>query len=312
MYGVCVNRLKPNEQNGETGQSPVGLLARLDDVEIMLYSLKSGDVIWLSPADNPLTKEFFYIQSGALELMLDDETVRLTAGESFTASGLIEDVRVATDCDTTVINVVTAPTFDTAVDFENKLKKLLLQINEKDNYTYQHSGNVMRYSVKLYEALKKGSESVTMDDLVVASLFHDVGKCFVPDEVLKKRGALERSEARFIARHPLDSARLLRPRFGEHVAEIAFNHHEREDGSGYPRGLSGDEISLPAKIVAVADAFDAMTTDRGYNTVKTFDEAAAELAALDEQYDLKVTRALCELVRAGALQPEEGGGNETV
>jgi len=89
------------------------------------------------------------------------------------------------------------------------------------------------------------------------------------------------------------------------VAEIAMNHHERLDGSGYPRGLTAEDISLPARIVAVADAFDAMTTDRGYNKVKTFERAAEELASLDEKFDSMVTKALCRLIERDALQTEE-------
>jgi len=94
------------------------------------------------------------------------------------------------------------------------------------------------------------------------------------------------------------------------VAEIARNHHERLDGSGYPCGLSGEEISLPAKIVAVADVFDAMTSERGYNAVKSFEEAAGELCSLSGKFDPYITGALRDLVAGGALRREEKEANE--
>jgi len=137
-----------------------------------------------------------------------------------------------------------------------------------------------------------------------------VGKCFVPVEVLQKTDELDASDVRYILRHPMDSGRLLCPEFGEQVAEIARNHHERLDGSGYPCGLSGEEISLPAKIVAVADVFDAMTSERGYNAVKSFEEAAGELCSLSGKFDPYITGALRDLVAGGALRREEKEANE--
>lgn len=98
---------------------------------------------------------------------------------------------------------------------------------------------------------------------------------------------------------------MLLPECGEQIAEIARNHHERLDGSGYPRGLTGEDISLSSQIAAVADVFDAMTTDRGYHTVKTFQEAATELASLTQEFDRGITTVLQQLVASGAL--DEGG-----
>jgi HD-GYP domain-containing protein (c-di-GMP phosphodiesterase class II) len=109
-----------------------------------------------------------------------------------------------------------------------------------------------------------------------------------------------------IYHHPIDSARLLTPKYGDRVAEIARDHHEREDGSGYPFGLSSDEISTEAKILAVADCFDAMTTDRGYNRVMTFEEAADELRGLTDKLDSQITSLLYDLVKDGRISPNGG------
>ncbi|MPN36155.1 hypothetical protein SDC9_183662 [bioreactor metagenome] len=113
---------------------------------------------------------------------------------------------------------------------------------------------------------------------------------------------------RYILRHPIDSGRMLLPNFGEQIAEIARNHHGRLDGSGYPRGLRSEDISLSSQIVAVADVFDAMTSDRGYNVVKTYTQAAEELASLSHQFDSRITSVLMHLVSSGALEEGVGSG----
>lgn len=169
---------------------------------------------------------------------------------------------------------------------------LLMQLSQHDDRTARHSRAVMRYALALRQALGAQGESVDERQLMLAALLHDVGKCAVPIEILRKKAALTQAEYRLIQRHPLESERMLLPCFGADIARIAGSHHERLDGSGYPRGLRGGQISLAARIVAVADAFDAMTSDRGYNTVKTPAQAAQELMQKREQYDPNVTAAL--------------------
>ena len=197
------------------------------------------------------------------------------------------------------------PAYEAVSQFEESLNDLLNRVNEKDHYTFRHSKAVLRYSLALYDAMQDDCPPIPRDDLAVAALFHDIGKCFVPVEILQKPDRLDHAELRYILRHPMDSGRMLLPKFGEQIAEIARNHHERLNGSGYPRGLRAEDISLSSQIVAVADVFDAMTTDRGYNTVKTFSEAAAELVSLPEEFDSRITQVLDRLVTNGAL--EEGG-----
>jgi HD-GYP domain-containing protein (c-di-GMP phosphodiesterase class II) len=206
--------------------------------------------------------------------------------------------------DTEILYVTNCPAFEQVQDVDVSLKELLTRINEKDHYTSRHSKAVLQYSLAIYDAMQDRGPDISREDLAFAALFHDVGKCFVPVEILQKPDKLEQAELRFILRHPVDSGRMLLPKFGEQIAEIARNHHERLDGTGYPRGLRAEDISLSSQIVAVADAFDAMTSNRGYNIVKTFLEAAEELATLPHQYDTRITSVLMQLVSSGAL--EEG------
>ena len=301
MDGVFVN--KKNATKLEAGLDTVRLtlLAKSGDLEIMEQMLVAGAIVWLKPAEDLEAMEFFLIQSGQIEFDLDGEYQRLTAGDSFYVSALSRDILVKTPEETKLLYISNRPIFDSIFGFQDDLTKLLVQINEKDNYTYKHSCSVMRYSVKLFEALPDFCRGMSTDDIVVASLFHDVGKCFEPDSVLKKNGRLEGGDFRYIRRHPIDSARLLKPHFGDGIAEIAQNHHERMDGSGYPFGLEGRDISHAARIVAVADCFDAMTSDRGYNEVMSFEASSAELFDMKEKYDRTVTQELEELVKYGKI-----------
>lgn len=302
MDGVFVN--KKNTTKLEAGFDTVrlALLAKSGDLEIMEQTLIKGATVWLKPSDDPEALEFFLVQSGQIEFDADGETQMLVPGDSFYCADLRRDILMKTPEETKLLYISNRPIFDSMFGFQDDLIKLLKQINEKDNYTFRHSCSVMKYSVKLFESLPDFCRGMATNDIVVAALFHDVGKCYVPDNVLKKNGMLEGDDFRFIRRHPIDSARLLKPQYGEDVAEIARNHHERMDGTGYPYGLEGRDISHAARIIAVADCFDAMTSERGYNKVMTFEDSAAELYDMKEKYDRTVTKELDALVRCGTIE----------
>lgn len=305
MEGIKFHRLGQSfEESGGSGPATV-LLSKQGDLEIMSHKIGGEFVVWLMPASDPTAMEFFFVHEGGVELALDDGVVSLGPGESFTVSGLAREIPVKMLGDTRILYVTNCPAFESVAQFEESLIALLVRINEKDHYTYKHSGSVLKYALCLYDAMESQMENVSRNDMAVAALFHDVGKCFIPVEILQKPEALEPAETRYILRHPLDSGRMLRAEFGEAVAETAMNHHERLDGSGYPRGLMAEDIGLPARVIAVADAFDAMTTYRGYNRVKSFEEAAEELTGLCDQFDCKVAETLLQLVRNGTIKKED-------
>ncbi len=305
MDGIQFNQKAGLGEFSAENEPSAQLLAKQGDLEVMLYRITGESVVWLYPASDPNAIEYFFIHEGGVDLAMGDGLRSLGAGESFTVSGLKQDVPVKMHGDTLILYVTNCPAYESVAHFDESLQELLTRINEKDHYTSRHSKAVLQYSLALYDAMQDRGPDITRDDLAIAALFHDVGKCFVPVEILLKPDRLEQSELRYILRHPVDSGRMLLPNFGEQIAEIARNHHERLDGSGYPRGLQADDISLSSQIVAVADSFDAMTSDRGYNVVKSFLEAAEELASLSHQFDTRITGVLMQLVSSGAL--EEGG-----
>jgi HD-GYP domain-containing protein (c-di-GMP phosphodiesterase class II) len=158
----------------------------------------------------------------------------------------------------------------------------------KDAYSGGHGRRVARYAVVLAEALERPDEEV--ETIRQAALLHDIGKLGIPDTILTKPGELEGSEWSAVLRHPDQGADILAasPQL-RHLAPIVRAHHERLDGSGYPLGLAGDAIPLPARVIAVADVFDALTSNRAYRMAITPTEAAVVIrAAAGSHYDAEV------------------------
>jgi putative nucleotidyltransferase with HDIG domain len=156
------------------------------------------------------------------------------------------------------------------------VRALAAALDARDPYTAGHSERVSILAVAMGEELQLDSD--TKETLRLGALLHDIGKIGVPDEVLRKSGTLSASEFEAIKTHPSAGARILRsiPFLAPHIPMVEL-HHERPDGLGYPYGLRGDEIPLAARIVHVADAFDAMTSARAYRSGRMPVEAIAEL-----------------------------------
>ena len=149
-------------------------------------------------------------------------------------------------------------------------------LEAKDAYTRGHSDRVNRYSVVIGKKLGLSTEE--LDVLNHASLLHDIGKIGVYDRILLKPARLTDEEFALMQSHPVLGAEILEslPFLKEHIPLIKY-HHERQDGSGYPLGLKGDKIPLGARIIQVADTWDAMTSDRPYRRRMSTLEAAKEL-----------------------------------
>ena len=150
-----------------------------------------------------------------------------------------------------------------------------------------------------FSAISQRERQSTTHTLLLAALYHDVGKCYQPTEILAKPGRLTDAEYAAMKRHPIDSYNLLAGRFPKEVAQIARGHHERLDGSGYPDHLTADQMSLEIRILSVADTFDAMTSDRPYKKGIPPRRAIAELMTMTHQYDKDVLYALKSIVEDG-------------
>jgi len=186
--------------------------------------------------------------------------------------------------------------------FMGTIRALAEAIDEKDPYTRGHSERVNQYAVILAKQLGLGRKE--MREVHISSLFHDIGKIGIEDKILRKPAMLTDQEYTVMKQHPEKGAQMLSKiaAMRDIIPGIRF-HHERWDGTGYPKQLKGEQIPIAARIVAVADAFDAMTTNRPYQKAMSFDTAIQRLTELsDRVYDRKVVVAFAEAYRGGAFR----------
>ncbi len=176
-------------------------------------------------------------------------------------------------------------------------------LEEKDRYTHGHSLRVMRYSMLLAGELQFPDEA--MDELRVCALLHDIGKVVLKDSILSKKGALSRAEFDTVKMHPAIGSSIAR-KISKGLAAKILSHHEHFDGTGYPGGQSGRTIPLISRIIAVADAFDAMTSTRPYRPEGTIEKAMAEIHRWSGmQFDPVLVSALRRIFKSGDLKVEE-------
>jgi response regulator RpfG family c-di-GMP phosphodiesterase len=181
--------------------------------------------------------------------------------------------------------------------YRTTLKALTAALETRDSETHGHSERVVNFSLRLGREM--GLDAEQMRSLEFGSLLHDIGKIGVPDAILRKPGALSESEWVRMREHPLHGQRILRGiEFLEGASRVVAQHHEKWDGTGYPLGLRDEEIDLNARIFAVADAFDAITSDRVYRRGRSYEEAAAELEEYAaRQFDPTVVEAFHRVPR---------------
>jgi diguanylate cyclase (GGDEF)-like protein/putative nucleotidyltransferase with HDIG domain len=177
-------------------------------------------------------------------------------------------------------------------------------VDARDAYTGEHSAEVGELAARI--AARMGFESDEVELIRLAGSLHDVGKLAIPEDVLRKPGPLNEAERLVLERHPQIGFRMLDSLGVEPVATWVLHHHERWDGAGYPERLSGDDIPLGARILFVADAYDAMTTGRVYRGPLTHEDAVFELErCAGTQFDPNVVEAFKRELEetAGALEP---------
>ena len=174
-------------------------------------------------------------------------------------------------------------------------------LEKRDAYTCNHSRNVCEYALKMYEyRYGVGNEYHT---LKTAATLHDIGKIGIPDTILHKQERLTSEEFSIIQRHSVIAEEILKPLdFGSAISRIVRHHHEHYDGSGYPDGLRGTEIPQASRIIAIADAYDAMNSDRPYRKALPFEQCLREIEFnKSRQFDAEWADVFLELARTGSL-----------
>ena len=162
----------------------------------------------------------------------------------------------------------------------NNILGRIRQLEEKDDYTFNHSLNVSMLATMIGKWLNYSDKDIKQ--LALSGLFHDIGKLKISDNIINKPGKLTDREEEIMKKHPIYSFNIISETIGisKNVSIAVLHHHEREDGGGYPQGIKGDKIHEYAKIIAICDTYDALTSDREYQN-KTSPFYAAEI--LEEQ-----------------------------
>jgi HD-GYP domain-containing protein (c-di-GMP phosphodiesterase class II) len=187
--------------------------------------------------------------------------------------------------------------------FIGTVKALAAAIDGKDPYTRGHSERVSRFSLAIAQGL--GLPADEIEKIRISALLHDVGKIGIDDNVLKKPSALTDEEFEIMKTHPQKGFKIMSqvPAMREFLPGM-YMHHEMIDGKGYPQGLKGDEIPVMARIVSVADAFDAMTTERPYQSAMKFDDALRRIKSLTgSRYAPDVVAAFIAACESGQIRP---------
>ncbi|MBI3008151.1 MAG: HD domain-containing protein, partial [Candidatus Omnitrophica bacterium] len=210
-----------------------------------------------------------------------EDDLKLLEGIANQASIAINNAQLYNNLQKSYLNVITA---------------MANALDARDRYSYNHSKRVSEYVQRISKEMKLPPREV--EGITTAALLHDIGKIGISDTVLLKTGKLTEEEWKIIKTHPRIGKEILKPLgFLDNILPIVEHEHERYDGKGYPDGLKGDEIPLGARIIAVADSYDAMTTDRVYRKALAKEDVLKELERCSgTQFDPKVVDAFLHTV----------------
>ncbi|RWZ54899.1 HD-GYP domain-containing protein [Halobacillus fulvus] len=264
MRLIAVNELKPGDTLGKTIFNENGqalLHSGATFTELVIKRLRNYDITYVYvdepgtedieaayPISEKLRMEAIHSIKGAFRSVKNPKRGRQEYVTQKSRASMIEIVR----------------SLMTELQSHKEVLSLLSDVFTYDDYIFTHSLNVTMYTLALGKQLQLPTRR--LEDLGLGAILHDVGKMNVPKEILLKEGKLSREEFETIQHHTEAGFEILRkaPNIPLTAAHCAFQHHERLDGSGYPRGLVSDEIHLYGKILAIADVFDAVTSDRIY------------------------------------------------
>ena len=183
-----------------------------------------------------------------------------------------DEITVLTESFNAMVASLNKSQQDLIKSYDETLEGWAVALELRDKETEGHSKRVTDLSVQLAQAM--GMQGKALVSLRRGALLHDIGKMGTPDAILRKEGSLTEEERRVIQRHPTDAYNMLSPiDYLQEAMEIPFCHHEKWDGSGYPRGLAGQAIPLSARIFSLVDVWDALTNDRPYRKAMTLEQA---------------------------------------
>jgi HD-GYP domain-containing protein (c-di-GMP phosphodiesterase class II) len=300
MKGLYLGKQDSCIERVEKKVEKLSLLAKGDGVEIMRQTVQPNIVFHIDPGQDEGLMEFFYIINGTITCESKGEALTLETGDYFYVKDLKEKAYFKTATEVSILYVSNQPVFHFLSNMIKDITETRMQVEEKDMYTHDHGLRLQEFSLRIGEKLHLSKSHLAR--LGYAAVFHDLGKINVPDQVLNKPGKLTFEEFECIKKHPADGEALIKDTFLKDSAPGILQHHERLDGSGYPSRLKGDEICLDARIIAVVDTYDAMTSDRPYRKGMDPKVALAEIRSLvGKHYDEKVVKCFEEVLKEEGL-----------
>ena len=295
--GLSIKRQGESLEAARSNTGEIQLLFTQQGVELVRGIMKAGGNMTLVPSPNKdeVATEVYFILEGLLRCDLSNGTFRVSSNDYLAVEDLEEPVALTAETNVQFLYITFQPQFHYISSTLSELRKLAVEVEQKDGYTANHCKRLQALS---YETGKvTGLPHYRLHCLEYGSYLHDVGKVDVPLEILNKPSSLTSLEWDIIKKHPIFGREMVEQTFMKDAGPIIEQHHERLDGSGYPYGLSGDEILTEAYIVAVADAYDAMTSNRPYRRAMSHDEAITELSRFAGQhYPSEILEAFLEVV----------------
>jgi putative nucleotidyltransferase with HDIG domain len=290
----------------QAGQATVYTLDSIDGAVAPVISRAFGPMIWLAVAAFGVAALVSVGTARTLARPIDTLSRSLSAmaqsrafESALATTGSSLEVDALTRTFNSMMETVSAAEAETQSTYVGAIRALALALDARDPYTAGHSERVSAISVAVGRQMGLGADELEV--LRLGALLHDIGKIGISDNVLRKPDALTAEEFELIKEHPALGARMLRtvPFLTQHLPIVEL-HHERPDGRGYPLGLTADEIPTLARIVHVADAFDAMTSARAYRPALDCGYAVRELwRCAGTQFDAEVVQALVQAVTVG-------------
>jgi len=296
--GLNIGRSR-SEQKAERPQVTQELLASYRAVEVTRHAVPAGKPIYFDEASEWSGFEFMYILKGILTLVRDEGNLEIRAGDYFYHAGLPERAVFRVEEDVEVLMVSSPPSFHLVQKEVSEMLALARSVEEKDKETEGHCHRLERLAILTGERL--GLSGQKLVNVSYGAYLHDIGKVKVASGILGKAEALTDAEWAEMRRHSEYGAEMLREKdFLRSAGPIVRAHHERYDGTGYPDGLRGEEIPIEARIIAVVDAYDAITSERPYKPALGKKEALEELRlGSGTHFDPQVVRAFSSLVAEG-------------
>ena len=269
--GQAIERVKLNGVD-------ISLLAGGDGVEVILHHLAKGHNWYMVPDNEWSGFEYLYIIEGELACIVDQKEIVLNVGDSVSVQSVQRYIAFSANQDTKFLYISSQPVFQKFSKTVYNLATLAINIEEKDGFTSEHCKRIRDLALLIGRKMELDSYRVLL--LHNGSFFHDLGKTKIPDVILGKPGKFSIEEYELMKQHAKFGYEILMDTGNPVLIDastIVLQHHERFNGSGYPYGLKGDEISIEASIVAVVDSFDAMVTNRVYSKARTIESAVQEI-----------------------------------